>query len=86
MMRSSVVLPQPEGPRNTISSPRATASEIDFSASKRPKVLRMPPSSRKGSPDATAGEISGRIKQRAPRGGGARQVLRCYFFGSDFAS
>src|SRR4029079_16647803 len=50
MMRSSVVLPQPDGPRNTISSPRRTESETPCSASKRPKLLRMPVSSRKEGP------------------------------------
>src|SRR5213079_581833 len=47
-IRSSVVLPQPDGPRNTISSPRATSSTMPFKASKRPKVLRMPLSCRYG--------------------------------------
>src|SRR5437773_8419891 len=45
-MRSSVVLPQPDGPRNTMSSPRATSSAMPFNASKRPKLLRMPSSAR----------------------------------------
>src|SRR5438105_5485030 len=49
MMRSKVVLPQPEGPRKVTSSPRSTASPIVSSAVKRPKVLRMPSSLKNGS-------------------------------------
>ena len=51
-MRSSVVLPQPDGPRNTISSPRAACSAMSFSASNLPKLLWMPSSVRKASPSA----------------------------------
>src|SRR6266403_3568764 len=49
MMRSKVVLPQPEGPRKVTSSPRSTASPMVSRAVKRPKVLRMPSSLKNGS-------------------------------------
>src|SRR6185436_9549821 len=46
-MRSSVVLPQPEGPRKQMSSPWRTPRLTPFSAAKSPNSLRMPWSSRK---------------------------------------
>ena len=45
-MRSSVVLPQPEGPRKQMSSPGCTARLTPFSATKLPNSLRMSRSSR----------------------------------------
>ena len=42
MARSSVVLPQPEGPRKQTSSPLAMSSETSFSAVKLPKRLTRP--------------------------------------------
>src|SRR5690242_11928009 len=41
MMRSSVVLPQPEGPSNETNSPSLIVSETSFRAWKAPKLLRM---------------------------------------------
>src|SRR5258706_1459665 len=46
-MRSSVVLPQPDGPRKQTSSPCRTPSETPFSATNFPNSLRIPESSRK---------------------------------------
>src|SRR5688500_14592137 len=42
MMRSSVVLPQPEGPRRQTNSPWATASVTSRKATKAPKCLETP--------------------------------------------
>ncbi len=39
MIRSSVVLPQPEGPRKQTSSPGWMTRSIDFSATKSPNAL-----------------------------------------------
>src|SRR5437868_1515404 len=41
MMRSSVVLPQPEGPRKHTSSPRFTSRLTPLSATKAPNSLRI---------------------------------------------
>ena len=46
MMRRSVVLPQPDGPRKHTNSPCATSSRMSRRAMKAPKSLRMPSSSR----------------------------------------
>src|SRR5436189_5043743 len=54
MMRSSVVLPHPEGPRKQTNSPCATSSRMSRSALKAPKSLRIPSSRRKtGAPCVT---------------------------------
>ena len=42
MIRNSVVLPQPDGPRKQTSSPGSIVRSIDLSATKLPKVLLMP--------------------------------------------
>src|SRR5438132_2641521 len=47
MMRSSVVLPHPEGPRKHNSSPGWTSRLTPFSAANSPNSLRIPESSRK---------------------------------------
>src|SRR5258706_2813484 len=49
MMRSSVVLPHPDGPRKQTNSPCATSRRMSRSAVKAPKSLRIPSSRRKGS-------------------------------------
>ena len=41
MRRSSVVLPEPEGPRSAISSPERISSDTSFSAGYRSNSLRM---------------------------------------------
>lgn len=41
MMRSKVVLPQPEGPSNTTNSWSRTSSETPFRALNLPKVFSM---------------------------------------------
>src|SRR4026209_1048590 len=48
MIRSSVVLPHPDGPRKQRNSPCATSSRMSRSAVKAPKSLRIPSSRRKG--------------------------------------
>src|SRR6218665_2968150 len=48
MMRSKVVLPQPEGPRKTSISPCRTCRSMFPNALKLPKSLRIPRSSRDG--------------------------------------
>src|SRR5262245_26282137 len=63
MMRSSVVLPQPDGPRKQTNSPCATARSMSSSAVKLPNCLRMPLSLRKvvtGRGGVAAGLPSGR--------------------------
>src|SRR5438309_8986032 len=47
MMRSSVVLPHPDGPRKHSSSPGWTSRLTPFSAANSPNSLRIPESSRK---------------------------------------
>src|SRR5207247_11256009 len=47
MMRSSVVLPHPDGPRKHSSSPGWTSRLTPFSAANSPHSLRIPESSRK---------------------------------------
>src|SRR6187402_3865585 len=47
MMRKSVVLPHPDGPRKQMSSPWRTPRLTPFRAAKSPNSLRMPLSSRK---------------------------------------
>src|SRR6476469_5244488 len=54
MIRSSVVLPQPDGPRNVTRLPRGTSRETSSSAVKRPNRLVMPVSDRKVAGDAPA--------------------------------
>src|SRR5687767_7603335 len=49
MMRRSVVLPHPEGPRKQTNSPCATSSRMSRSAMKAPNSLRIPSSRRNGS-------------------------------------
>src|SRR5438045_4158709 len=44
MIRSSVVLPHPDGPRKQTSSPDSIVRSIDFSATKSPNSLWMPSS------------------------------------------
>ena len=46
IIRSSVDLPQPDGPTNTISSPERTSRLMSRSTSTVPKVLAMPDSVR----------------------------------------
>ena len=41
-MRSSVVLPEPDGPSSATISPEAISSEISFNTLVRPKYLLMP--------------------------------------------
>src|SRR5512147_623583 len=62
MMRSSVVLPQPEGPRKHTSSPGGITRSIDFSATKSPKALCTP--SRRRASDAFSVLIAARTKVR----------------------
>ncbi|MNP68475.1 hypothetical protein D3C76_1644360 [compost metagenome] len=42
IMRSSVVLPEPDGPNNATISPEAISSEISFNTLVRPKDLLIP--------------------------------------------
>ena len=69
MIRSNVVLPQPDGPRKQTSSPASIVRSIDFSATKVPKVLFMP-SSR-----TAAEEACGEITFYAPANDGGCPVM-----------
>ena len=46
-MRSSVVLPQPEGPSSEKNSPRSTASDTPSTARTAPKLFDTPSNTRK---------------------------------------
>src|SRR5438552_11047479 len=80
-IRSSVVLPHPEGPRKMMSSPRSTARATAFSAANLPKLLWMSSSLRYGScvpaVRGTRAPFSSRTRQkkRAPRGAHAHSHL-----------
>src|SRR6185503_10344617 len=56
IIRSVVVLPQPDGPRNETNSPRSAASEKSCTAAVSPKALRTWVSSRNviGAPSASS--------------------------------
>src|SRR2546425_7643799 len=58
MMRKSVVLPQPDGPRKIISWLRSTARAMPDSAVNFPKRLVIPESLRYGSSAGTAGAVT----------------------------
>ena len=57
MMRRSVVLPQPEGPRKQMSSPARTARLTSFRATKLPNSLRMCSRTRKSGAEADKGAM-----------------------------
>src|SRR5438034_8271749 len=71
MMRRSVVLPQPDGPRKIISLPRSTASAMSESAVNLPKRLVIPASRRYGSSEAGADAVM-RWRKGGRRGGGEK--------------
>jgi len=62
MARSSVVLPEPEGPSRARNSPGSARSETPFSAGKRPKRFLTPstcsPSAARASGARGAGELA----------------------------
>src|SRR5687767_850090 len=57
MMRSSVVLPQPEGPRKQTNSPLAMSRSMPDSALNAPNSLRMPASRRYGAALTEGGSL-----------------------------
>src|SRR6266567_9211980 len=77
MIRSSVVLPQPDGPRKIISLPRSTASAMPDSAVNFPKRLVIPESLRYG---PSAGSADAVILVRAPAcsPAGARPTINLF--------
>src|SRR5580765_5941119 len=70
-MRSTVLLPQPDGPRSERNSPGAASSETSSTATTRPKVFRSRRTARDGSAALTAGaaRLTARVApgRRSPR-------------------
>ena len=65
IMRSSVVLPQPEGPRMATKSPRAMSRSSGFTATVVPKLLETPRSRTSGPAAADAADAAARRVQPA---------------------
>src|SRR5437660_8334721 len=74
IMRSVVVLPQPEGPSSTTNSPSATSSDRSSTASVSPKRLVTPErlsaatSDHLGQADEPVGQYQGRADQKDLQG------------------
>src|SRR5688500_15330886 len=84
MMRSSVVLPHPDGPTKHTSSPAGTERSTDFSAVKAPNDLWMP-SRRSASPEALMPSLRSATFPHV-RGREASQALRSRYLGAAFDS
>ena len=85
MMRSSVVLPQPDGPTKQTSSPRSIVRSTDCSATKLPKALWMPCSYRAAAAIALILDLPRSIAA-AERPGPRRPALCRVYFGAALLS